>query len=236
MNKTKKLSRKHFRYLTKKEIKNPLYAVAYFCTNVTELNGWRRDIDQLIRISATNSNGLKPRDFGNLHFCWHQLYRHVELIYVLKHAVHQWETEQESAYYDLTHYPRTSVIFDAMLYGGTYLEFNRLSKKEFGDIGFFIGRFFAFQSLKAWQELMDKLLATLFYERKLSEDFRYTHQYSKIYRYLEKLTEAIFLIYVTKAKAHVLEHHTAEFFPQECIKDFAQKDYLEKGQTIDDNA
>jgi len=210
----KQLSQKLFRQLSKNDIKNPLYAVAYFCREVTALNHWRRDTDQLFRISTTNSKGLKPRDFGNLYFCWCQLYRHIELMYVLKHTIRQWEVESESMHYKLTRYPRTAVIFDATLYGGTYLEFDRLTKKEFDDLGFFIGKFFSFKSLKAWQKLMNKLLATLFYESKLVEDFRYASQYSKIYRYLERLTEAIFLIYITKAKAYVLEHHAADFFPK----------------------
>lgn len=214
MNKTKKLSRKHFRYLTKKEIKNPLYAVSYFCREVTTLNHWRRDTDQLFRISTTNSKGLKPLDFSNLYFCWYQLYRHIELMYLLKHTVHEWEIESESTNYRLTRYPRTAIIFDETLYGGTYLEFDRLTKKEFNDLSFFIGKFFSFKSLKAWQKLMNKLLATLFYEGKLLEDFRYARHYSKIYRYLEKLIDAIFLIYVTRAKAYVLEHHAADFFSQ----------------------
>ncbi|WP_257656859.1 hypothetical protein [Parapedobacter lycopersici] len=211
----KSVRQAHFRYLTKKEAKNPLYTVAYFCRNVTGLAHWRRDIDRVIRISATNGIGLKPIDFANLHFCWQQLYQHIELIYVLKHVVRHWEIESESPHYTLTRYPRTAIIFDRTLFRGTYLEFDRLSRKEFDNIGLFIDKFFAFKSLQAWQRLMDKLLITLLSENRLGDYSKYDRQDSKIYRYLEKLTEVFFLIYATKAIAHIVAHHAADFLLDE---------------------
>lgn len=219
MRKTKKLKPNRFRYLTKKEIKNPLYAVADFCRNVTSLTHWRQDIDQIIRVSATDDLGLKRRDFANMHFCWLQLCKHIELIYILKHTVQQWHIEPESPFYELKRYPRTAIIFDATLYKGTYLEFDRLSNREFDDIGFFISKFFRFKSLKSWRVLMDKLLSSVFTEGRLGDYGKYYHQESKIYRYLEKLTEVIFLIYITKAKAFILEHHAADFLLDEELKE-----------------
>ncbi|WP_353183785.1 hypothetical protein [Parapedobacter lycopersici] len=211
----KSVKQAHFRYLTKKEAKNPLYTIAYFCRNVTGLAHWRRDIDRVIRVSATNGVGLKPIEFANLHFCWQQICQHIELIYVLKHAVRHWEIEPESPHYTLTRYPRTAIIFDRTLFRGTYLEFDRLSRKEFDNIGLFIDKFFTFKSLRAWQRLMDKLLITLLSENRLGDYSKYERQDSKIYRYLEKLTEVFFLIYATKAIAHIAAHHAADFLPDD---------------------
>src|SRR5690606_2815667 len=202
MAKPNKISPSRFRFLTKKEIKNPLYAVAEFCRNVTDLHGWRKDIDKIIRVSATNCVGLKRRDFSNMHFCWRELCRHIELIYVLKHTFNQWNIIPQSPYYELKRYPNVVIIYDDTLYGGTHFEFDRLPSQQVDDIGMFISKFFHFKSLRSWQLLMDKLLSTLFSETKLSDYAKYCGQESKIYQYLEKLTEAIFLHYIMKAKDH----------------------------------
>lgn len=154
-----------------------------------------------------------------MHFCWHQLCRHIELIYILKYTVQQWHIESASPFYELKRYPRIAIIYDSTLYGGTHFEFDRLSNSDVDDIGHFISKFFNFKSLRSWQVLMDKLLSTLFTEGRLGDYSEYYRQESKIYRYLEKLTEAIYFIYATKANAYIHEYHAADFLLEEELKE-----------------
>lgn len=207
MKKTKKLNRKHFRYLTKKEFKNPLYVVADFCTNVISLREWKSRIDLLIKIACTSPKGLKIRDFSNLYYYWGHLSKHIELLYLLKYHISDWTIDKDSSLYKATFYYGSTLIYDPDLRHGTYMEFDRLKAKEIKNMGIYIDKFFDLMSLWEWQRMMDELLSTFFDDSQLGRLVAYSGKDTKIYRYLEKLGEAIYLIYVLKAKEHVAKHH-----------------------------
>ncbi|MGV3762727.1 hypothetical protein [Parapedobacter sp.] len=219
--KTKKLNHKHFRYLTKQEFKDPLYATADFCRSVISLAGYRDEIQKIIRVSSTSPQGTKPRKYSNLLFFWKYLVKQIELLYVLAHRETEWTLHSETAYYELRTDHNRGWIYDETLYNGSYLNFDQLKLTEVKNIGIFIRKFFKFKSLRKWHKTMDTILETLFEEDSLSHLAHYADDQSKIFRYLEKLAEAIFLIYVTKAKEYIFKHH---------VEDFVLQKYLEKEQ------
>src|SRR3546814_5099738 len=87
------------------------------------------------------------------------------------------------------------------------------------DIGVFIKKFFGFKSLREWHKTMDDVLETFFEEYSLSDLVPYAKDQSKIFNYLEKLADAIFLVYATKARERIFKYY---------IKEFSLEKYLEK--------
>lgn len=220
MGKTKKLNHKDFRYLTKKEFKDPLYAIADFCRSICSLTGYKEDIKEITYTSNASPHKRKPIEISNLLFSWKQLVKHIELLYVLAHKKVDWRIHSNITYHKQVINLNARWIFDKTLYGGTtYLNFEQLKLAEMKDIGIFIKKFFKFKSLRGWYMTMDDISETFFEDYSLSGLIDYAEDQSRIFNYLEKLADAIFLIYATKAREHIFKYH---------VKEFGLEKYLEK--------
>ncbi len=220
MKNTEKLSHKHFRYLTKKEFKNPLYAVARICRIEISLYEYWSVINKLIRASSTcPPKKIKTINASNLSFSCFQIMRNIELIYVLKSRFDNWELDQNSPHYHIEFGISGAWIDDPSLSFDTSLYFKRLKKKEINNIGIFLSQFFQFKSLRKWYKLIEDIHTTFFGESRLSEYFAYKNEDAKIFKYLEKLAEATFLIYEIKAKEHIFKHHVKDFYLEEYLED-----------------
>ncbi|WP_262250140.1 hypothetical protein [Parapedobacter soli] len=215
----RKLSHKHFRYLTKKEFKDPLYAIADFCRSICSLSGYKKDIKEIIYTSNASPHKRKPIEISNLLFSWRQLVKHIELLYVLSHRKVDWTVHPDATYHKQTFNLHAHWVHDETLYNGAYLNFERLKLAEMRDIGIFIKKFFNFKSLREWYRTMDEISETFFEEYSLSDLFDYADDQAKIFKYLEKIADTIFLIYATRAREHIFKYH---------IKEFALEKYLEK--------
>lgn len=219
MGKTKKLNHKGFRYLTKKEFKDPLYVIADFCRSICSLTGYKEDIKEIIYTSNASPHKRKPIEISNLLFSWKQLVKHIELLYVLAHKKVDWKIHSNITYHKQVISLNAHWIFDETLYSGTYLNFERLKLAEMKDIGVFIKKFFKFKSLRGWYMTMDDISETFFEDYSLSGLIDYAEDQSRIFNYLEKLADAIFLIYATKARERIFKYY---------IKEFSLEKYLEK--------
>lgn|GEM_PF-1001967 len=220
MKNTKKLSHKHFRYLTKKEFKNPLYAVARICRSETSLYEYRGVINKLMRASSTRTpKKIKTINASNLSFSCFQIMRNIELIYVLKSRFDNWELDRKSPHYHVEFDLLGAWIDDPSLSFDTSLYFKRLKKDEIKNIGIFLAKFFRFKSLRKWYKLIEDIHTTLFSESRLSEYSAYANEDAKIFKYFKKLAEATFLIYETKAKEHIFKHHVKDFYLEEYLED-----------------
>jgi len=215
----KKLSHKHFRYLTKKEFKDPLYAIADFCRSTCSLSGYKDDIKEIISTSNAFPHRRKPIEISNLLFSCKQIVKHIELLYVLSHRKVDWTVHPDATYHKQTVNLHAHWVHDETLYNGAYLNFERLKLAEMRDIGIFIKKFFNFKSLRAWYSTMDEISETFFEEYSLSGLVHYAEDHPKIFNYLEKLADAIFLIYATKARERIFKYY---------IKEFSLEKYLEK--------
>jgi len=215
----KKLSHKYFRYLTKKEFKDPLYAIADFCRSTSSLNGYKDDIKEIICTSNAFPQRRKPIKISNLLFSWKEIVKHIELLYILARKKVDWTIRSDTAYHKQIINLNARWVHDETLYGGAYLNFEHLKLAEMNDISVFIKKFFKFKSLRGWHRTMDEILETFFEDYSLSNLVHYAEDQSKIFNYLEKLTETIFLIYATKAREHIFKYH---------VKEFGLEKYLEK--------
>lgn len=219
MKTTKKPSHKHFRYITKKEFKDPLYAIADFCRSICSLSGYKDDIKKIICTSNAFPHRRKPMEISNLLFSWKQIVKHIELLYVLAHKKVDWTIRSDTAYHKQVINLNARWVHDETLYGGTYLNFEQLKLAEMNNIGVFIKKFFKFKALRDWYGTMDEILETFFEDTSLSDLFDYADDQAKIFNYLEKLPDTIFLIYATKAREHIFKYH---------VKEFGLEKYLEK--------
>lgn len=231
MKKQTKLNRKQFRYLSKKEFKDPLYGIAAFCRTVTSLGDYQDDIQNMIRISSTSPKGTKPREYSDLLFDWKCLVKQIELLYVLAHRESDWSIRPDSKYYELNIQYGRGTVYDETLYRGSYLYFEHLKAAEMRNIGIFIRKFFKFKSLRKWYKLMDILFETLFEEDSLACFCDYADDQAKLFNYLEKLAEAFYFIYVTKAKEHIFNHYVDEFHLEKYLQ---QADAVETEQGASD--
>ncbi len=207
MRKTKKPSHKLFRYLTKKEFKDPLYAIADFCVNTIDLRDWKSNVDLIVKIACTSPKGLKWREISNLHHNWSYLCKQIDFLYLLKHRVKNWTLTKDSRFYNATFYYGSTLLYDPDLRRGTYMEFDRLKKGEIKNLEIYIDKFFGLMSYWQWQKLMDRLLSTFFDNSQIGQYVAYDGKDSKIFRLLEKLGEAMYLIYLSKAKEHIAKHY-----------------------------
>lgn len=211
----RKLSHKHFRYLTKKDLDNPLYALANFCRVEIRLSTYLTVINKLTKASCLHPpKKIKIRKASDLSFYCEFIAKNIELLYVLNQTFDKWKLQEPSPYYHLEYgtYCNCFLIADNSLFGGTTLYFKRLTKKEVKNIRIFTNKFFRFKSLREWYKLMEDLRSTIFDESSLSGFYAYENDDAKIFRYLEKLAEATFLIYEIKAKEHIFKHHVADFY------------------------
>src|SRR5690606_13681637 len=117
----KKLSHKHFRYLTKKEFKDPLYAIADFCRSTCSLNGYQSQIKNIAHTSNDFPHKRKPLKISNLLYFWKNTVKHIELLYVLERGKIDWKIDPATAYHKQTINLNSHRAYDETLYGGTYL-------------------------------------------------------------------------------------------------------------------
>lgn len=207
MKTSKKLSHKQFRYLTKKEFKDPLYAIADFCVNAISFHDWKDSIDLMARIACTSPKGLKRRRISDLYSYWGNLSKQIDFLYLLKHRIKDWEISKDTSFYSATFYYHSTLLHDLDLHDGTYMWFDRLKAKEIKQLDLFINKFFSFMSYRQWQHMMDRLLETFFSDSQLGQYVAYGGKEHKIFKLLEKLGEAIYLIYLSKSKEHIAKHH-----------------------------
>ncbi len=224
MKTTKKLRYKHFRYLTKKDIKNPLFKIAGFCRSWTSLEGYMGDIKCILKADKSrNPQNLTVNELSDLLFDIKLTLTNIELLYVLHHTIENWKLDETSPYYAVKITALGASIEDNTLYkSNQVLLFERLTKAEIKDIGKFIKKFFRLLTLREWQRLMEDLQQDFFSEYDISCLVMYQGNFKKIYKYLKKLAETIFFIYATKGKEHIFKHH---------VKDFNLGRYLGKDPT-----
>lgn len=231
MKKTKKPHRKHFRYLTNEDIKNPLYAVAHFCRTETDLISWKDDVKSLIKESNITCGKISTSVADARLFNCNRILRHIELLYVLHTTIADWLINDKSRFYKIErmtgqvhkhwYFTRDDTLDDM-------LHFKQFTAKEVGDFSIFLKNLFEFKTLRQWQQVIDDLLTSVLGQINFSEFTAYwgTEQ-KKIFKYLKKIAEAIFFVYVLKAKEHIFKYHT---------KYFHFEGHLGREQLFEDNA
>lgn len=136
--KTKHLSKRNFRYVTKLMIKNPMIYINDFFKYQTSINTWIRDIDLIINAGAYSAMASPSKMESGFH-C-KQLIEQVELAYVI---YKQCGLKKQPAPLDL--FKSRTDYFNYTL-RGLYTCNGKV------DPGAVLSGFFSFQSLNKWYD------------------------------------------------------------------------------------
>ena len=163
----------NFRYLREDDTQNPLHFINVLCGQETTLYYLKQDVLNLVKTAYSYGEEFYGSTGKSYAYDQIQLVKVVEIMNVL-----------HSSGLDLS-------PGNIRSYENSYPS---LSLEEKNDIRIFLADFFTFRSLDGWEELLDDLLIHAYKEG--SEGFfDNVREPFRIMVYLEKLTEAIFLVY-----------------------------------------
>lgn len=142
----KKLKAKHFRYITKTHIENPVEYLNNFFKQEIDVESWLKEID--ITLCAAAYPALNNHKFVETGFNCRRMVEQLEVAYVIYKQCH------------LTHLPVKLSLFENHDSYVSNILSDRIEPSEC------IARFFLFQSLNEWYSTMDDLLMYLTYSEK----------------------------------------------------------------------
>lgn len=179
-NTQKKLKAKHFRYLSKKIIKNPMVYIHDFFQQQTDIVNWQNDINLFVISGAYPAmcSGGYPENGYNCH----QMIKQIEIAYVIFNQC------------GLPKHENPLRLFDARKDYFNYSygpEFTCNGKRNPYDL---IGKFFSYQSLKKWYKTMDDLMEKLTLKRPLGDE-QFGDKIVAIREFLIRLAHALYYIY-----------------------------------------
>ena len=187
---------------------NPLDSIIDFCYCQTSLNYWRHDIQQFIRASCCQNTGFTGADYGNMLAHYRHLYEHIQSLHVLLYSYPDWKTSFNHPCYQLTVTGNFITIVDHDMKDDSTLKFSSLSKDEILNLQLFMRRFFEFKPLHGWLHTLDRMFEMVFSPETFAQG---NPEAFKIFSFLEKLGEAIFLVYEIRGKEHLLAHHAEHY-------------------------
>ncbi|KKX51042.1 MULTISPECIES: hypothetical protein [Sphingobacterium] len=179
-NTQKKLKAKHFRYLSKKNIKNPMIYIRDFFQQQTDIINWQKDINLFVTTGAypAMSTGGYPENGYNCH----QMIKQMEIAYVIfkqcglpkhKNPLTLFDTRKD--YFNYSYGP----------------EFTCNNKKSPYDL---IRKFFSYQPLQKWYKTMDGLMEQLTLKRSIGDE-HFGDKIVVIREFLIRLAYALYYIY-----------------------------------------
>lgn len=169
----KKLKKKHFRYLGKKEIANPMVYIDEFFGSETDLKSWKTDISIFVDAAYTSKNRISGFEYG---FTYKRIIGQIEVaytIYCLPGFERRTSERKVKSSKDIRHAIDNLYVIDP--------------EKT-------IARFFVYRRLEQWREIVDDMLSQV-----ATHDFIYPiDQYDNILEIKElllELAEALHIIY-----------------------------------------
>lgn len=179
-NTQKKLKAKHFRYLSKDIIKNPMLYLHDFFHSQTNITYWHNDINLFV-ISGAYPAIASSNNAENGYNC-KQMIQQIEVAYVIFKQC------------GLPKHKNPLQLFDKRVDYYNYsqkLEFTNNGKRNPYDL---IRKFFSFQSLQKWYKIMDELMEQLTLRESLSNE-EFGHKIVVIREFLIRLAYALYYIY-----------------------------------------
>lgn len=145
-NTQKKLKAKHFRYLSKEYIEDPLKYLIDFFENETDISSWLADLNMLINAASNSKMNPPHSSFGYL---TKKLIEQVELAYVIFRKCKLKKIKQ----------PLKFNKYDSDYWNYKLAADSSVSNIESPTGG--ISRFFSYQSLQKWYKILDDLWISL---------------------------------------------------------------------------
>lgn len=194
-----------FRYLKEKDIISPHYKIAhFFCSEENSLLRLKSGIIQLLKAAFTNPEN---DDYFYLH---QQLVKLLELSFVIR------ESDATTALDSTPKLPSANnqTIFTPSPDNNNLSEIHRSgtgANLQINDSGTFLEAIFSFKSLTEWRSTLDSLLYAANGKVLLTEILHIQAFEAILVReHLEKMIEAIWLVFQTKSLPYVRFHHSNE--------------------------
>lgn len=197
-----------FRYLLEDDIANPHYHIVAFygCDHHIEI--FRYEINNLIKTSCSTSFYGDRKRFYSSH---HQLTKLIELAFVLK------ETNVDLILGDEHELSRTNkgpFIWHEDNMGdlaGAGLNLRVLDGHEINNVQTVFEGFFAYKSLDEWYKFLDDVLLCAEKKSILNREQNKSYEIIFVKEYLEKLIEAMFLVYNTTSLPYAKLNYASDF-------------------------
>lgn len=143
-NTQKKLKAKHFRYLTKEIIDNPMDYLDYFFEREIDYEQWKNEI-RLIILSSCYPEMISRKIYVNGSFYCKELIKQVEMAYVIFFQIGIKRQKKES--------------LRLFKYRRGYFNYtnNKLIYEEVEDPYYQLGLFFSYMTLAEWYETLDDI-------------------------------------------------------------------------------
>lgn len=179
-NTQKKLKAKQFRYLSKKNIKNPMVYIRDFFQQQTDIINWQNDINLFVITGAypAMSTGGYPENGYNCH----QMIKQIEIAYVIFKQCGLPKHKDPLTLFD------TRNDYFNYSYG---LELTCNNKRSPYDL---IRKFFSYQPLQKWYKTMDDLMEQLTLKRSIGNE-HFGDKIVVIREFLIRLAYALYYIY-----------------------------------------
>ena len=206
--KIKKLKPKNFQHLTEAELRTPLLPLVELCCSETSLDYVAAETHRFIRATNGRNTGFTGVDYAEMYFLYERFCKHVELLYVLMIRFPDWQLAQDGPLYRVTVQGRSKEVYDEDLFGGTIMTFDKLTESEFWNLHRFMASFFAFKTPDAWKYTLNDMMRCVFGTDAFSE---YDQESFRVFEYLDKLSEAMFLAYLIRGKDYMLGHCAEQF-------------------------
>lgn len=196
-----------FRQLTSYEIDYPLYCINHFWYVETYIESFRIDIYNWIKTACSLSNDQfgDPDEFELLH---QQCIKLIEIAHVLYTSDQNFSIEKDHPIYRPNNECFGYHLEDQQMITCPSLYFRTLNGAEINDVRIFFEEFFEFKNLNEWYRILDQTLISSREEISLARNEEMGYLILEIYEYLEKLMEANYLVYETRAGSYTSQCHT----------------------------
>jgi hypothetical protein len=201
----------HFRYLKPCEVQDIHYTIGRFCKTESSVELLRVDFLNLISAACTRSGEFA---FGNSEeYVLHQrrCVKFIELAFVLKCSSENFQINKQHELFRLGNFCFGLQLEEKRLMGYPALYFRMLSNIEINNIAVFFNNLFTFMGLEEWTETMEYILTCAYSSESYSDITDDGHRIVPILIYIEKLVEAIFLVYHLKSKDYIQKNYADEF-------------------------
>lgn len=197
-----------FRYLLPDEIANPHYHTVAFYGCDHQVECFRFEVLSLIKTACSKLYYGEEKKYYSIH---HQFIKLMELAFLLKEAANDFVLSEGHPLYRKNSGPFVWHEDNIKDLRGAGINLRVLNGAEVNNIQLFFHDFFSNKSLEEWSIILDDLLHCALKKSTLNKLFNLSYEMLFIKEYMEKMVEAMFLVFNTTSLPYARVHHATEF-------------------------
>ena len=197
-----------FRYLKEKDISNPHYQIAcFFCCDENNIESFRFEMINFIKTACSDQY---YGDKSSYYYNQQQCVKLLELAYVLCNSDEDFKLSPDHSLYRRSEHP-FALYNEPKDTPFPAFHFRSLSGTELNDVRIYFEELFSYKTLEAWRGILDSLLYCTNKEVELDAIYKEkVYETVLIREYLEKMIEAMGLVYETKSLPYIKLNHAKD--------------------------